>query len=200
LYFSSNLKNHASYLKNDSEVATVSLCANLVKSVKFKVYSNGEDLKIMGEKYSLLKLFIFLIVIANSGCTSLSTKQEAFPPYIPGFVVINETSHEMKSGDFKWERKIGFTTEVARTDTASPNQIGEKVPPIPVQPNEKVKIKLERNPELKAYLWNESSMEREISLNGNSFIFPNEVGRYIYEVRAVWEDGEVSYTFVVEVK
>ncbi|MFD2443042.1 hypothetical protein ACFSO7_03505 [Bacillus sp. CGMCC 1.16607] len=84
-----------------------------------------------------------------------------------------------------------------QTDAASPNQIAEHFKAIIVEPNRKVSIEIEQNPNLSVYFWN---YEGEVDLQDGQITVPASKGRYIYEVLAIWSNGQVSYTFVVEIK
>ncbi len=120
-------------------------------------------------------------------------KNDKFPPSITGFVKINETRYEMAKGNFKWQKG----TENVQTDAASPVQIAEHFQAIVAEPNSKATIEIKQNPRLSVYLWNS---EEDVPLEEKQITIPANKGRYIYEVVAEWSNGEVSYTFVVEVK
>ncbi|MBS4192515.1 DUF3221 domain-containing protein [Bacillus sp. FJAT-49705] len=121
-------------------------------------------------------------------------KNDKFPPDLTGFVKINKTRYEMARGGFEWKKG----NQTTQTDAASPTQIAENFKAIVVEPNSKATIEIEQNPNLSAYLWN--SDRENIALEGKQITFPANKGRYIYEVVAKWSNGEVSFTFVVEVK
>ncbi|WP_057775727.1 DUF3221 domain-containing protein [Cytobacillus dafuensis] len=120
-------------------------------------------------------------------------KNEKFPPDLKGIVKINETRYEMTRGGFEWKKG----NQTTQTDAASPTQIAENFKAIVVEPNSKATIEIEQNPNLSAYLWD--SDRKKIALEGKQITFPANKGRYIYEVVAKWSNGEVSYTFVIEV-
>jgi len=151
----------------------------------------------------LFILFLFSL-LALSACTSGAAKDEEFPPEMTGVVLINNQEYEMKSSGYRWTKKSGNDTQIVTTDAASPNQVAEELTAIPMKVGTKVMIDVEEDPELSAYLWNESGRVNNIPLNDNKFSPPSTKGRYIYEVIADWSNGhvtgEVSYTFVVEVK
>ena len=136
----------------------------------------------------------------NAGTDANTGSENKFPPTFSGAVKINHTKHEMIAGGYRWEKKQGAETQVIQTDAASPYQIAENFKPIAIELNQKITIDIEENPQLVVYLWNNNEREKEIELNVNQITAPASKGRYIYEVFATWPNGEVSYTFVVEVK
>ncbi len=103
-------------------------------------------------------------------------------------------------GGFRWERKQGSGTQIVQTDAASSYQIAENFKAFALEQDQKITIEIEENPELVIYLWNKNGREKEITLTDNQITAPTSKGRYIYEVLAKWTNGEVSYTFFVEVK
>lgn len=130
----------------------------------------------------------------------VKVNENEFPPSISGVVRVNNAQHEMVVGGYKWERKQGSETQAVQTDSASPYQIAEDFKAIALEQNQKVTIDIEENPELYVYLWTKDGREKEITLKDNQITVPASKGQYIYEVLAKWNNGEVSYTFVAEVK
>ncbi|MEI5909259.1 hypothetical protein WAK64_19595 [Bacillus spongiae] len=150
---------------------------------------------------------IFIVVLTSAilllmGCsnTGIKEKDSEFPPTMTGQVIINGMEYQIEDGSYRWERKKGLGTEVVQTDYISPYQMADKLELISVSPNEKVDIRIEENPDIKVYLWNEEGREKEIKHNSNEFTLPANKGTYIYEVLAEWTNGEVSYTFVVDIR
>jgi hypothetical protein len=136
----------------------------------------------------------------NAGIDVNEGSENEFPPTISGTIKIDDTQHEMVAGGYRWERKQGTETQTIQTDAASPYQIAEDFKAIAIEPNQKITIDIAKNPQLVVYLWNKNEREKEIKLNEHQITAPASKGRYIYEVFATWANGEVSYTFVVEVK
>ncbi|WP_231618287.1 hypothetical protein [Fictibacillus sp. 23RED33] len=159
----------------------------------------------------LLHLIIAIIIFSFciTGC-SISTDgngQQAanhmnydFPPAMKGFVNVNGNKYEMKSGNYKWERKKGSETEAVTTDAASPSQIAEAFNAISVKPSANIHIEIQDHPKISVYHWYENDRDKEVILKNNRIAVPSSEGRYIYEVLAKWSNGEVSYTFVIDVK
>ncbi|KZE69147.1 hypothetical protein AWM68_02445 [Fictibacillus phosphorivorans] len=154
-------------------------------------------------KTKFIRLFTVFTLLWLTGCTINTAGKDKefddFPPVMAGYMDVKGKKYEMQQGNYRWERKKGSDTEVVTTDAASPNQIGESFRAIKVQPNATVNIEIEENPKISVYQWNESGREKEVNVKNNQLAVPSSKGRYIYEVLAKWSDGEVSYTFGVEV-
>ena len=156
-----------------------------------------------------LKHLILLIIVFSSlwitGCSNETNKvgegkENEFPPSMTGLIQINETEYEMIVGNYKWVRKQGLETQVVQTDAASPYQIAQNVKAIILEVSSNIKIDIEGNPEISVYLWNENGREKEVKVDKNQLSVPTSKGQYIYEVLAKWSNGEVSYTFVIEIR
>lgn len=150
-----------------------------------------------------LFLIICLIALLIAGCSKDVNKtqnnRESFPPSMAGWIQVNGKKYEMDEGGYRWERKKGLTTETVQTDHLSPNQVADQLHTIQLAPNTNIHIEVEENPEMVVYLWNENGRDKEMMIKNNEMTVPQNKGRYIYEVLASWSNGEVSYTFVVEV-
>lgn len=148
-------------------------------------------------------LLLFLLTGCASGPAEVVNGAEEpssdFPPSMTGMVIVEGKTYEMEKGNSMWERKKGEESEVVQTDASSPSQIAESFMAIEVEPNTDILIEIEKDPVQSVYLWNEDERDQEIKLANNHFLAPSSEGRYVYEVFAEWQSGEVSYTFVVEV-
>ncbi|MDX8363311.1 hypothetical protein [Cytobacillus sp. IB215316] len=156
-----------------------------------------------------INTLLFVIIVFSSFWITGSSNEmfkdtegrgEEFPPSMSGKININETDYEMLVGNYKWERKQGLYTQVVQTDAISPYQIADNFESVRVEPNDKINIQIEGNPQITVYLWNENGREMEVMLNDKQVLIPNSKGHNIYEVLAKWPDGELSYTFVLEVR
>ncbi|WP_417898173.1 hypothetical protein ABN702_18225 [Bacillus haimaensis] len=152
----------------------------------------------------ILPAFFLLLLLALAGCGKTGETDAAgnkiYPPDEQGYVVIDGEEKKLEKGNYSWEVKKGLTTEVTQTDAASPNQIAENVEAITAPPDTEMSFKLVGDPTFKVYLWNKQDREKEIELQEGKFRTPTEKGRYIYEVLAEWENGEISYTYVIELE
>jgi hypothetical protein len=155
--------------------------------------------------------FILILSLITVGCSNekLTIEEKnsnelideyGFPPSIPGYIKVNETEYEMEAGNYRWERKHGLDTQVIQTDAASPSQIAENFKAIILDQSTNINIEIEGNPKISINLWNKNGIEKEVKLNNNQLLSPSSKGQYIYEVLAKWSNGEISYTFVAEVK
>lgn len=142
-------------------------------------YAKAFMIKLLEEEQFILHKFDF--------------KNNEFPPYPHGFVEIDETRHEMATGGFKWTTG----NQTVQTDAASPAQIAENFNAIVVDANSKVNMDIEQSPNVSVYLWDHE--RKKMMLEGNELTVPATSGHYIYEVVAKWNNGEVSYIFVVDV-
>ena len=145
----------------------------------------------------LLTSTVFIIII---GCSTNAEKEAEFPPSMNAVAEVDGTDYQMEKGNYQWVRKKGLETETVTTDHASPNQMADHLKPIPVKPGQKVKVKIEDDPVIKVFLWNETGKEKEIKLEDHQITVPSSKGKYIYEVLAEWPNGKVSYTFAAEVQ
>ncbi|MBY6054084.1 hypothetical protein [Cytobacillus firmus] len=148
----------------------------------------------------LVRLIVILSVSLLFGCSDKSVDQAEFPPEKTAAVEVNGSDYSIEKGGYRWVRKKGLETETVTTDHASPNQMAELLKPIRVKPEQKVKVKIEDDPVMKVFLWNETGKEKEIKLEDDQITVPADKGKYIYEVLAEWKNGEISYTFVAEVQ
>lgn len=113
-----------------------------------------------------------------------------------GKVLVENIEYEMTGGEYKW---IGKNTEARRLDVAPPSHLADEIESILTEKNSHIEIVIEQNPELTVYLWNEDERLKEITLKDNQFTAPSAGGRYIYEVRSNWINGEASFVFVIEI-
>lgn len=152
----------------------------------------------------IIKLFTtqWIITLVLFGCTNGEAveMEKEFPPTTSGKIEVEGTEYDMLTGNYSWERKKGLVTENVTTDAASPYHLADKFGAIQVWPNTEIKLKIEGNPRSFIYLWGEDGREKEVDGSNNRITVPASAGQYIYEVLGQWANGEVSYTFVVDVK
>ena len=116
-----------------------------------------------------------------------------FPSTFSGYVTINQSRFKMERGGYEWRKG----NQVQQTDAASPLQIAEKFKAIDAEPDSRMTIEIQQKPNLSVYRWDAGTESRE--REEDPIIVPAEKGRYIYEVTALWANGKVSFTFVIEV-
>jgi len=145
-------------------------------------------------------LSLWMVTGCSNGEVQAEKENTDFPPSMTGRIHVDETEYEMEAGGYRWERKKGSEVEVVQTDAASPNQIAEEFEAIQVEPKSPIDIEVEGDPDISVYLWNTDGKEKAVPIHNNELSAPSDAGQYIYEVLAEWTNGEVSYTFVLEVK
>jgi hypothetical protein len=152
--------------------------------------------------FIVILAFTLFLIMGCSNSVNKETKEidSEFPPSMTGLIIINGVEYQMEEGNYHWERKKGLGTEVVQTDHASPYQMANHIESISLNPNQKIDIKIEENPDIKVYLWNEKGRGKEIEQDSNQIIVPSSKGKYIYEVLAEWTNGTISYTFVVDIQ
>lgn len=151
----------------------------------------------------ILAVTLLGLSLIMTACSEESIKKESendFPPTMAGIIEVNGKQYDMAKGNYKWERKEGMETQVIQTDAASPYQIAGDFEAIPISQSEIIHINIEAEPTLTAYLWDENGRQKEVSVNNKQFEAPKSAGKYVYEVLAQWSNGEVSYTFAVDIK
>ncbi|QUG43019.1 hypothetical protein KD050_07220 [Psychrobacillus sp. INOP01] len=151
----------------------------------------------------ILVVILLGLSLVMTACSSESSKQESendFPPTMTGTIEVNGQQYDMAMGNYRWERKRGMETEVIETDSASPYQIAENFDAIQIGQSDTIHINIEDEPTITAYLWDENGRQKEVSVNNNQIKAPESAGKDVYEILAEWSNGEVSYTFVVEIQ
>ncbi|MFJ7935914.1 DUF3221 domain-containing protein [Sporosarcina sp. NPDC096371] len=174
---------------------------NLPDHEDIKTYETGQEVVVLIdggiEESSPAQATALNIEILGSVGLSLQKfdfSNHAFPPNLAGFVDIDGSRYDLAAGGFRWTKG----NQTAMTDAAGPTQIAENFEAVVVEANSKAKIVIEQNPTLSVYAWD---TEREaVAAEEGLISLPSTSGRYIYEVVAEWANGEVSYTFVVELK
>ena len=151
----------------------------------------------------ILSVTLLVLLLIMSACSSDSSKKESeneFSPTQTGTIEVNGKHYDLAIGNYRWERKKGMQTQVIETDAASPYQIAENFDAIPIGESKSILINIEDEPKIAVYLWDENGRQKEVSVSKNLMVAPDSAGTYIYEVFSEWSNGEVSFTFVIEIK
>jgi hypothetical protein len=143
-------------------------------------------------------IYLFLIIFLLVGCSQEKAQQMTEPPAM--FLKANDEEYLMVQGGFTWTVKKRFETNVITTDAASPNQIANNLNPIIVDKGSELEFITAGDPTISVYLWNSEEIVEEVPYQDNHFFAPGEEGIYTYEARGVWENGDSSYTIVIEVE
>ena len=151
----------------------------------------------------ILAVTLLGLSLIMTACSRESIEEESendFPPTMTGIIEVNGQQYDMAKGNYRWERKEGMETQVIQTDAASPYQVADDFEAIPISQSEIIHINIEEEPSITVYPWDENGRQKEVSVNNNQFEAPESAGKYVYEVLAQWSNGEVSYTFAVDIK
>lgn len=151
----------------------------------------------------ILAVTLLGLSLIMTACSRESIEKESkndFPPTMTGIIEVNGQQYDMAKGNYRWERKEGMETQVIETDAASPYQIADDFEAIPIRQSAIIHINIEDEPSVTVYPWDENGRQKEVSVNNKQFEAPESAGKYVYEVLAQWSNGEVSYTFAVDIK
>lgn len=150
----------------------------------------------MGKKFvAIIILAILAAVFMFTSCSGQGEPPEAA-------IKINSKDIELERGSYQWTSRYMLSYNTVGTDAASPSQMAEHIKA--VQINKKsfglLSFKSHFPPEIHAYLWKKEDRGKELTIKNNQLTLPTEKGRHVIEIEAQWQNGDVSYTFVVEVK
>lgn len=147
-----------------------------------------------------MKKFIFplllLFTILFTGCS----KNTSIDTPALSITYKNESVSILKGG-FEWNRRIGiFKMESVIADAPAPTELAKKISAYKLPPNVQLDLKFTKKPQsIEVVSWGELK-DTDYSFTENSITVPNEPGTYIFEIRAYWKQGRVSYTtkFIVK--
>lgn len=109
---------------------------------------------------------------------------------------------EAITGVFHWETEGWFSTRAVVVDAPSSWQMGEKMEGTMVGEGDIATISFsdDSNPRVTAFVWKDAEHGKRLPITGNELKLPTESGKHVIELTAIWENGEASYTIVVDVK
>ncbi|MEH6938057.1 hypothetical protein V7056_09375 [Bacillus sp. JJ664] len=141
-------------------------------------------------------IFLVLLLMIVSGCTKVF---DAEPPEAKAIIKNKEIA--LKRGGYHWTTEEGISTKTTIADAASPNQIAQNLIASSVEKGSEATIEFSDHskPQLTYNFWEGDESGKSISMEGNKIIVPSTSGKYIIEVNATWSNGDVSYTFVIDV-
>lgn len=147
-----------------------------------------------------MKKFIFplllLFTILFTGCSSNTSIDT---PTL-SITYKNEWVSVLKGG-FEWNRRIGiFKMESVIADAPAPTELAKKISAYELPAKAQLDLKFNKKPQsIEVVSWGYLK-DNDYSFTENSITVPNEPGTYIFEIRAYWKQGRVSYTTKVIVK
>ncbi len=139
---------------------------------------------------------VCLLIFTLAGCGGVEAKD------IPSIIVkVDGEAIDSQKGGYEWRTEKWFTTEAVVVDAMAPNQIAVEMNAGKVKQGSVAAITFsdESKPKIRSYLWNENEREKELEVSKQTITLPSKIGRHTIEVEGIWPNGEVSYTFVVEV-
>ena len=140
-------------------------------------------------------IFLLLLLFPLAGCLQKNDTASEQPP-VSGIILVDDEEYEMRTEEYKFK---GKNARISSKDTVLPNQLADQIEPIKTEKNTQMELLIDKNPELTAYLWNEEELLQEITIKDNHIMAPSTSGRYIYEIRSKWYNGEASFIFIIEI-
>ncbi|QFF99000.1 hypothetical protein PB01_09235 [Psychrobacillus glaciei] len=145
----------------------------------------------------IIVLMFFVINIA--GCNGIPMPSNS-TNYVQaqGNVIVKDQNYPMIIGDFEWKENDFETRKISESNIYD---LADEFNTLEVEKNEKLKIEIEQNPSsIIVNQWNEDGTIVTFERKGNEIILPSEVGYYIYEVLAEWNEGRITYIFDINIK
>lgn len=118
----------------------------------------------------------------------------------PGLIIsVGENTFGTVRGTYSWNYSNGDGTSTGiNSDSAAPPYLVKDYQAIDVVSNNEVKLDFQKPPiDYQVRVW---SPENNIVASYNEVDLTKHKGRVIYEVLATWEQGTVTYSFVLNIK
>ncbi len=147
-------------------------------------------------KKLILLVFVFINLV---GCNQVNLPS-ADPGYVQaqGKITVNKEEYLMLISEFEWKEPDFEAKKIGGPDLYS---LAENFETMDVEKDEKLNIEIEQNPaSINVVQWNEDGTSETIKLNENQITLPKEEGYYVYEVKAKWNEGEITYIFDINLK
>lgn len=97
-----------------------------------------------------------------------------------------------------WNGFLGYRC----VDTTSPPDL-VKGEPVAVSPGTELKIDFKDKPKnntIDANIWLDNERTEKVTVKNNILTTPTKSGTYVYDISAVWNNGESSYAFFIKVE
>lgn len=153
----------------------------------------------MGEIVMKKIILLILIIITIAGCNGIPMPSNS-NDYVQaqGKVIVGNQDYSMLIGEFEWKEKDFEARNISESNIYD---LADEFNTIEVDKNEKLKIEIEQNPtSIIVDQWNEDGTVDTVVSQGNEITLPSEVGYYIYEVIAEWNEGRITYIFDINIQ
>jgi hypothetical protein len=158
-----------------------------------------------------LLFYLFTLVVLISlivGCTnqenasdkggeSVNTNNSRTPPNLT--ISVDDTTFGTVLGSYSWSysNSDGTSTGI-HADSAVPPFLVQGEQGVNVNPNTEIELNFPKMPiDYQVRIWSE---DNNVIATNKEVVFPDQKGRVIYEVLATWEQGTVSYGFVLNIE
>lgn len=143
------------------------------------------------------KIYILILsVICISGCNVLPSF-DTFEP-IEGKIVSDNKEYTMVIGDFEW---VEGDFEANKTSNLDKKGLADEFNTLELEKGTKLKIEMDESPlSLEINEESEDGAVKSIDIRENEITLPTNEGYYIYEVKAKWNEGNITYVFDVNIK
>lgn len=116
-------------------------------------------------------------------------------------ITVGETQIPSAQGTYCWS---GFINSICEDMISPPGIIAHHdLKPVVVSPEAQLKIDYKNKPKkdtLGANIWLSNEKAEPVKLSGNTLAAPRKKGVYIYDIHAIWEKGDSSHAFIIEVR
>lgn len=147
------------------------------------------------------KLVILLLALLLVGCGIYEVQNDAptKPPSM--FLKVKGEKHFMHRSGYTWSATKDKARIEMISDSNTVAKIVREIEPIVVDTSNVIEFQAVGEPDVKVFLWNEETGKKEeIPYENNRLFSPDEPGKYVYEIKGIWEYGEAIYNVVLEVE
>ena len=133
-----------------------------------------------------------VIIIAGCDGILLPSTSNAYVQ-AQGKVIVENQDYSMLIDEFEWKEKDFETKKLTDSNIYD---LADEFKTLEVKNMDKLNIEIEQNPSSMIVIQlNEDGTSETVELKENEIILPVEKGYYIYEVKAEWNEGKISYLF-----
>lgn len=138
----------------------------------------------------------FLLVFILFGCQQIESVSKPENPLPTLKIRIGEDSFPAARGGYCWT--TGNKSEC--TDASgNPFDYGQSAPPIAVKAGSEIQLFFSETPSSFSVDW-VKDQEQEMLAEQSSFSTPSQSGTYGYSVHANWDQGDVTFHFILLIK